>query len=175
MFFLEFPSFLCDPDNVGTLISGSSSFSKPSLDIWKFLVRIMLKPPMENFKHDLTSWKMSVPAWWLANSLVTTLLGNWDEDWPFPVLWPLLGHPDMLTYWMQHLDGIREILIIISNITEPMLWRAPLSQSPHDSNQLRFPMTVFLLPRSVYATIWRQWNSGSSEWWAERTKGPPAP
>ena len=35
---LEFPSFLCDTVNVGSLISGSSSFSKPSLDIWKFLV-----------------------------------------------------------------------------------------------------------------------------------------
>ena len=52
---LEFPSFLCDPANVGNLISGSSSFSKPSLDIWKFLIHIMLKPSMQDFKHDLTS------------------------------------------------------------------------------------------------------------------------
>ena len=37
IFFLEFPSFLYDPVNVGNLISGSSSFSKSSLDIWKFL------------------------------------------------------------------------------------------------------------------------------------------
>ena len=42
--FLEFTSFLYDPANVGNLISGSSSFSKSSLDIWKFLVCIMLKP-----------------------------------------------------------------------------------------------------------------------------------
>ena len=40
---LKFPSFLCYPANVGNLISGSSSFSKPSLDIWKFLVHITLK------------------------------------------------------------------------------------------------------------------------------------
>ena len=38
--FLEFPSFLYDPANVGNLISGSSAFSKPSLDIWKFLVHL---------------------------------------------------------------------------------------------------------------------------------------
>ena len=44
--FLEFSSVPCDPANVGNLISGSSSFSKPSLDIWKFLVLIMLKPSM---------------------------------------------------------------------------------------------------------------------------------
>ena len=53
--FLEFPSYLYDPVNVGNLISGSSSFSQSSLDIWKFLVHIMLKPSMQDFKHDLTS------------------------------------------------------------------------------------------------------------------------
>ena len=53
--FLEFPCFLYDPVNVGNLISGSFSFSAPSLDIWKFLVHVMLKPSMQNFKHDLTS------------------------------------------------------------------------------------------------------------------------
>ena len=52
---LEFPSFLCDPANVHNLISVSSSFSKPSLDIWKFLVHIMLKPSMQDFKDDLTN------------------------------------------------------------------------------------------------------------------------
>ena len=55
--FLEFSCFLYDPVNVGILISVSSSLSKPSLDIWKFLVCITLKPPMENFKRDLTSMR----------------------------------------------------------------------------------------------------------------------
>ena len=50
--FLEFLSFLYDPVNVDNLISGSSAFSKPSLDIWKFLIRIMLKPSMQGFKHE---------------------------------------------------------------------------------------------------------------------------
>ena len=53
--FLKFSCFLYNPDNVGNLISSSSSFSKPSLDIWKFLVCIMLKPSMQDFKHDLAS------------------------------------------------------------------------------------------------------------------------
>ena len=53
--FLEFPCFLYDLVNVGNLISGFSAFSKPSLDIWKFLVRIMLKPTVKSFKHGLTS------------------------------------------------------------------------------------------------------------------------
>ena len=50
--FLKLPSFLYDPVNVDNLIS---AFSKPCLDVWKFLVCIMLKPSMQDFKHDLTS------------------------------------------------------------------------------------------------------------------------
>ena len=53
--FLEFPSFLYDPVNVGNLISGSSAFSKPILDIWKFLVCMMLKPSIQDFKDDINS------------------------------------------------------------------------------------------------------------------------
>ena len=53
--FLEFPCFVYDPLNVGHLSSGSSSFSEPSFDIWKFFVHIMLKPSMQDFKHDLNS------------------------------------------------------------------------------------------------------------------------
>ena len=52
---LEFPCFLCDPVNVGNLISDYSAFSQHSLDIWKFSVHIMLKPSMQDFEHDLTS------------------------------------------------------------------------------------------------------------------------
>ena len=53
--FLEFPCFLCDLANVSNLISISSAISKPSLDVWKFLVHVMLKPSVQDFKHDLTS------------------------------------------------------------------------------------------------------------------------
>ena len=77
---LEFPSFLCDPANVGNLISGSSSFSKLSLNIWKFLVRIMLKPSMQYFKHDLTGMGEECSCLMVSTFFSTTLLGNWDED-----------------------------------------------------------------------------------------------
>ena len=53
--FLEFPCFLYDPANAGNLISGSSAFSKSSLNTWKFMVHILLKPSMQDFKHDLAS------------------------------------------------------------------------------------------------------------------------
>ena len=48
--FLEFSSFFYDPTNVGNLISGSSAFSKSSLNIWKFTVHVLLKPSLENFE-----------------------------------------------------------------------------------------------------------------------------
>ena len=53
--FMELSSFFDDPTDVGYLISGSSSFSKFSLNIWKFTVHILLKPGLENFEHYFTS------------------------------------------------------------------------------------------------------------------------
>ena len=54
-FFLELSCFSCDPSDVGNLISGSSAFSKSSLNIWNFSVHVLLKPSLENFEHYLTS------------------------------------------------------------------------------------------------------------------------
>ena len=53
--FLELSCFLDDPMDVGNLISGSSAFSKSSVNIWKFTVHILLKPGLENFEHYFTS------------------------------------------------------------------------------------------------------------------------
>ena len=49
--FLELSCFFDDPSDVDNLISGSSAFSKSSLNIWKFMVHVLLKPDLENFKH----------------------------------------------------------------------------------------------------------------------------
>ena len=53
--FLEFSCFFDDPVDVGNLISGSSAFSKTSLNFWKFMVQVLLKPGLENFEHYFTS------------------------------------------------------------------------------------------------------------------------
>ena len=53
--FLEIYCFFYDPVDVGNLISGSSAFSKTSLNIWKFTVHILLKPGLGNFEHYFTS------------------------------------------------------------------------------------------------------------------------
>ena len=49
--FVELFCFFNDPTDVGNLISGSSTFSKSSLNIWKFTVHVLLKPGLENFEH----------------------------------------------------------------------------------------------------------------------------
>ena len=53
--FLEISCFFNDPVDVGNLISGSSAFSKSSLNIWKFLVHVLLKPGLENFEYYFAS------------------------------------------------------------------------------------------------------------------------
>ena len=53
--FLELSHFFDDPTDVGNLISGSSTFLKSSLNIWKFMVHVLLKPGLENFEHYFAS------------------------------------------------------------------------------------------------------------------------
>ena len=53
--FLELSCFFSDPSDVGSLISDSSAFSKTSLNIWKFMVHVLLKPGLENFDHYFAS------------------------------------------------------------------------------------------------------------------------
>ena len=104
--FLDFPCFLHDPINVGNLISGSSAFSKSSLYIWKFTVHILLKPSLKDLGHNLSN------IWSERNyTVVWTFFGialhwDWNENWPFLVLWPLLSFPNLLAYWVQHFNSI---------------------------------------------------------------------
>ena len=61
--FLELSCFFDDPADVGNLISGSSAFSKSSLNIWKFTVHILLKPGLENFELRLLTCEMTAIVW----------------------------------------------------------------------------------------------------------------
>ena len=60
--FLEFPCFFYDPLDVGSLISGSSTFFKPRLYIWKFSVHIPLKPSWKDFDPNLAC-EMTAIVW----------------------------------------------------------------------------------------------------------------
>jgi len=104
--FLELSIFFNDPVDVVNLISGSSAFSKSSLNIWKFTVLVLLKPSLENFKHYFASmWdECNCVVVWAFFSIA--FLWDWSENWPLPVLWPLLSFPNLLAYWVQHFHSI---------------------------------------------------------------------
>ena len=104
--FLEFSCFFYEPVDVGSLISGSSAFSKSSLYIWKFSVHILLKRSLKDFEHYLVSmWnKCSYTVVWTF--LWHYFLWDRNENWPFPVLWPLLSFPNLLAYCVQHFHSI---------------------------------------------------------------------
>ena len=91
-----FLSFLWSSIYFGSLISGSSAFSKSSLYIWKFLVHILLKPSLKNFEHYLASMWNECNYTVLWTVFGVAFLWDWNENWPFPVLRPLLSFPDLL-------------------------------------------------------------------------------
>ena len=80
---LELSCFFPDPADFGNLISGSYAFSRTSLNIWKFMVRVLLKPGLENFEHYFTS------VWDECNCAVVwaffgiAFLWDWNENWLF--------------------------------------------------------------------------------------------
>ena len=104
--FLELSCFFDDPTDVGNLISGSSAFSKTSLNIWKFTVHVLLKPGLENFEHYFTrEWdECNCAVVWVLFGIAS--LWDWNENWPFPVLWPLLSFPNLLAYWLKHFPNV---------------------------------------------------------------------
>ena len=119
--FLEFTCFFNDPADIGNLISGSSAFSKPSLYIWKFSVQVLLKRSLKDFEHNLTN------MWNECNCVVVwvffgiSFLWTWNENWPFPVLCPLLSFPDLLKYWVQHFNSITFRIFSSAGIPSPLL------------------------------------------------------
>ena len=97
--------FFHDPEDVGNLISGSSAFSKTSLNIWKFTVHILLKSGLENFEHYFASvWdEYNCVVVWTFFGIV--FLWDWNENWPFQSC----GHccfPNLLAYWLQRFHSI---------------------------------------------------------------------
>ena len=104
--FLEFSCFFYDPTDVDNLICGSSAFSKSSLNIWKFMVHVQLKTGLEYLEHYFASmwdeWNCEV----LWSFFGIAFIWDWNENWPFPIWWPLMSFPILLAYCVQHFHSI---------------------------------------------------------------------
>ena len=108
--FLEFSCFLSDVVNAGNLISGSSAFSKPSLNIFKFSVHICWSLACRILSITLLAWEMSVTLQWLAHSSVLPFLGirartdlfqSCGHCWVSQICWHI---------WAQHFDVCVHVL-----------------------------------------------------------------
>ena len=75
LIFLELSCFLDDPTDVGNLISGSFAFCKISLNIWKVMVYVLLKPGLENFEHYFLACEMSAIVWSFEHLLALLFFG----------------------------------------------------------------------------------------------------
>ena len=104
--FLLFSCLSNDPTDVGNMISGSSAFSKSSLNIWKFMVHVLLKPGLENFEHNFASMWDECNCAVVWTFFVIAFLWDWNENWLFSVLWSLLSFPNLLAHWVQHFNSI---------------------------------------------------------------------
>ena len=104
--FLEFSCIFYDPVGVCNLISGSSPFSKSSLNICKFSVHVLLKPSLKDFEHYLANiWnEHNCAVVWTFFAIF--LLWDWNENWSFKVLWSLLSFPNLLAYWMLYFNSV---------------------------------------------------------------------
>ena len=94
--FLELSCFFYDPTVIGNLIFGSSAFSKSSLNVWKFLVHVLLKPSLKNFEHYFASvWDECncVVVWtvlalpFFGIGMKTDLFHSCGHCWVFQICW----------------------------------------------------------------------------------------
>ena len=141
---MELSCFFDDPTDVGNLISGSSAFSKSNLNIWKFMVHVLLKPGLENFEHCFTS------VWDECNCVVVwaffgiAFLWYWNENWPFPVLWPLLSFPNLLTYWVHmcwYIAPFSHSILLIVETGWLLCWEAAAIVSKFHFSYFQEPST----------------------------------
>ena len=90
--FLELSCFFDDPEDVGSFISDSSALSETGLNIWKFMVHVLLMPGLENFENYFTSVWDECNCWVVWASFGIAFLWDWNENWPFSVLCHVVNH-----------------------------------------------------------------------------------
>ena len=139
----------------------SSAFSITSLNIWKFTVHVLLKPSLENFENYFASCEMSAIVWTFFG---IALLWDWNENWPFPVLWPRLSFPSFLAYWVQHFLSL--IFRIWNNSTgilsHPLALFIVMLHRAYLTSHSRISGSRWLITSSWLSGWWRSFLYSSS-------------
>ena len=138
--------------------------SKCSLNFWKFMVHVLLKPGLENFEHYFTSvWEeCNCAGVWAFFGIA--FLWDWNEHWPFPVLWPLLSFPNLLVYWVQHFHSIifQDLKLFNWNsITLVALFVVRLSKA-HLTSHSRMSGSRWVITPSWLSGSWRSFLYSAS-------------
>ena len=165
--------YFYDQFDVDDFISGSSAFSKLSWYIWKFSVHVLLKPCLENFEHYFAS------MWNECNcAIVWTFFGiafpwDWNENWPFPVLWPLLSFPNCwhiehstltassLRIWNSS-AGISSLPLALFVVMFPKVYHARNLRLSSSDTLIRYDPLNLFVTSTARDLIWviPEWPSG---------------
>ena len=136
--FLELSCFFHDPADVGNLISGSSAFSKSSLNIWKFTVHVLLKPGLENFEHYSASMWDECNCAVVWTFFVIASLWDWNENcdhcWVFPICWHIECSTFMASsfrIWKSSagIPSLPLVLFIVMLPKSQLTWHSRISDS----------------------------------------------
>ena len=198
--FLWNSCFFEDPTDDGNLISGSSAFSKSKLEHPEVHSSRTLRPGLENFEYYFASvWdKYNCVVVWTFFGIA--FLWDWNENWPFPVLRPLLSFPDLLHVEYSTLTapsfrvwnsstGIPSLPLVMFIVMLPKVHLTSLptgrefylSVKWNLASLLSFffpptPFSVFLLFRELwsYKTVcWRAEFREGRKWWKSQTFSKP--
>ena len=157
--------FLDNPTDVGSLISGSSAFSKSSLDIRKFPVHVLLKPRLENFEHYFASvwdecnyavvWTfLSLPFFGIG--LKTDLFQSCGHFWVFQICWPIECNIHSIIF-KDHLWGIQLEFPI-----PPLALFIVMLPKSHLTSHSRMSGSRWVITASWLSGLWRCFLYSSS-------------
>ena len=137
--------FFNDPADAGNLISGSSAFSKASLNIWKFMVHVLLKPGLENFEHYVASVLDECNCAVVWTFLGIAFLWDWNENWSFPYFWAPKSLQMVTVVIKRHLLLERKAMTNLDSMLK--------------SRHITLPTKVCLVKAMVFPIVMYGWES----------------
>ena len=156
MFFWNSLAFFDDPTDVGNLNSGSSAFSKSSLNIWKFTIHVLLKPGLENFEHYFACEMNAIVhlsiLWYclFGIGMKTDFFQSFGHCWVFKICW----HIECRTFTTSSFRIWNSATGIPSPLLALFVVMLPNSESIFVRRKV---INCFILSGSMYFVLWKVW------------------